>query len=166
MAFIEPCFGIGHNLSLICQMTSEDIKHQLIIPLRSRVYFPLTVHNVLSPYGPLCTFPLQSRVYFPLTVQCVLSPYNPVCTFPLRSSGTCHLWSRGTCHLRPVCTFPLWSSDNFFLKLRSCGSLGECYTEYRQVPNNWESLSAWFFDAPKHVTVRGWILRSGHLAVF
>ena len=22
-------FGIGHNLSLICQMTSEDIKHQL-----------------------------------------------------------------------------------------------------------------------------------------
>ena len=31
--WIEPCFGIGHNLSLICQMTSEDIKHQLIIPV-------------------------------------------------------------------------------------------------------------------------------------
>ena len=31
MAFTEPCFGIGHNLSLICQMTSEDIKQQLII---------------------------------------------------------------------------------------------------------------------------------------
>ena len=31
MDFIEPCFGIGHNLSLICQITSEDIKHQLII---------------------------------------------------------------------------------------------------------------------------------------
>ena len=30
MDFIAPCFGIGHNLSLICQMTSEDIKHQLI----------------------------------------------------------------------------------------------------------------------------------------
>ena len=28
---IEPCFGIGHNLSLICQLTSEDIKHQLIM---------------------------------------------------------------------------------------------------------------------------------------
>ena len=28
---IEPCFGIGHNLSLICQLTTEDIKHQLII---------------------------------------------------------------------------------------------------------------------------------------
>ena len=34
MDFIEPCFGIGHNLSLICQMTSEDIKHQLIIKIR------------------------------------------------------------------------------------------------------------------------------------
>ena len=33
--FIEPCFGIGHNLSLICQMTSEDIKHQLIIIISS-----------------------------------------------------------------------------------------------------------------------------------
>ena len=31
MDFIEPCFGIGHNLSLICQMTSEDIKLQLIM---------------------------------------------------------------------------------------------------------------------------------------
>ena len=34
MDFIEPCFGIDHNLSLICQMTSEDIKHQLIIILK------------------------------------------------------------------------------------------------------------------------------------
>ena len=34
--FIEPCFGIGHNLSLICQMTSEDIKHQLIIIISTR----------------------------------------------------------------------------------------------------------------------------------
>ena len=30
-ALVTPCFGIGHNLSLICQLTSEDIKHQLII---------------------------------------------------------------------------------------------------------------------------------------
>ena len=36
MDFIEPCFGIGHNLSLICQMTSEDIKHQLIITQRGK----------------------------------------------------------------------------------------------------------------------------------
>ena len=27
----EPCFGIGLSLSLICQLTSEDLKHQLII---------------------------------------------------------------------------------------------------------------------------------------
>ena len=37
MDFIEPCFGIGHNLSLICQMTSEDIKHQLIIIMSVRI---------------------------------------------------------------------------------------------------------------------------------
>ena len=28
---IEPCFGIGHSLSLICQLTSEDIKHHFSI---------------------------------------------------------------------------------------------------------------------------------------
>ena len=33
---IEPCFGIGHNLSLICQLISEDTKHQLII-VRNKV---------------------------------------------------------------------------------------------------------------------------------
>ena len=41
MDFIEPCFGIGHNLSLICQMTSEDIKHQLIIIM------PFTKHIIM-----------------------------------------------------------------------------------------------------------------------
>ena len=52
MAFIEPCFGIGHNLSLICQITSEDIKHQLIItskafsPLaRAREEISIKIHN-------------------------------------------------------------------------------------------------------------------------
>ena len=42
MAFIEPCFGIGHNLSLICQMTSEDIKHQLIISYLKSGFLPMT----------------------------------------------------------------------------------------------------------------------------
>ena len=28
---VEPCFGIGHSLSLICQPTSEDIKHHFIV---------------------------------------------------------------------------------------------------------------------------------------
>ena len=36
MDFIEPCFGTGHNLSLICQMISEDIKHQLIIIISAK----------------------------------------------------------------------------------------------------------------------------------
>ena len=53
MAFIEPCFGIGHNLSLICQMTSEDIKHQLIIifpgsELRSCVRVEVAVPVLMS----------------------------------------------------------------------------------------------------------------------
>ena len=26
-----PCFGIGHSLSLICQLASEDIKYHFII---------------------------------------------------------------------------------------------------------------------------------------
>ena len=28
---VKLCVGTGHSLSLICLMTSEDIKHQLII---------------------------------------------------------------------------------------------------------------------------------------
>ena len=28
---IEPCLGIGHSLSLICQPTSEDIKLYIIV---------------------------------------------------------------------------------------------------------------------------------------
>ena len=31
VSYIEPCFGIGHSLSLICQLTSVDIKHHFII---------------------------------------------------------------------------------------------------------------------------------------
>ena len=50
MAFIEPCFGIGHNLSLICQMTSEDIKHQLII---ITVVFPRVFRRCYN-YRLLC----------------------------------------------------------------------------------------------------------------
>ena len=48
VACIEPCFGIGHNLSLICQMTSEDIKHQLII---------ITPHRCIVSLSP-CLYPL------------------------------------------------------------------------------------------------------------
>ena len=47
MAFIEPCFGIGHNLSLICQMTSEDIKHQLIRRERSERSISPSLNSVV-----------------------------------------------------------------------------------------------------------------------
>ena len=30
-AIIEPCFGIGLSLSLICQLTSEDIKQHYLL---------------------------------------------------------------------------------------------------------------------------------------
>ena len=46
VAFIEPCFGIGHNLSLICQMTSEDIKHQLIF-----IFFSYALHIMIIVYN-------------------------------------------------------------------------------------------------------------------
>ena len=55
MAFIEPCFGIGHNLSLICQMTSEDIKHQLIIIVSStRITVCITERKKLTKYKSKC----------------------------------------------------------------------------------------------------------------
>ena len=33
--FRGPCFGIGHNLSLICQLTSEDIKQHFTTETKS-----------------------------------------------------------------------------------------------------------------------------------
>ena len=48
MDFIEPCFGIGHNLSLICQMTSEDIKHQLIFSFLIGWVFMAQLSKVLK----------------------------------------------------------------------------------------------------------------------
>ena len=48
MAFIEPCFGTAHNLSLICQMTSEDIKHQLI------TFLDVKQHLLLLTAGEWC----------------------------------------------------------------------------------------------------------------
>ena len=49
---IEPCFGIGHNLSLICQMTSEDIKHQL------------NNNNYLTVQTPRCRLGLHTARYY------------------------------------------------------------------------------------------------------
>ena len=51
MDFIEPYFGIDHNLSLICQMTSEDIKHQLIITAVNIYSFLDTNRTELCVWG-------------------------------------------------------------------------------------------------------------------
>ena len=62
MDFIEPCFGIGHNLSLICQMTSEDIKHQLIIIIKS---FPSLISLMVSvTLSTMFTYLLTSKVFY------------------------------------------------------------------------------------------------------
>ena len=59
MAFIEPCFGIGHNLSLICQMTSEDIKHQLIIIITVAYALSGVVVSEASRFVALCRRPCR-----------------------------------------------------------------------------------------------------------
>ena len=69
MAFIEPCFGIGHNLSLICQMTSEDIKHQLIIIDTDRMF--LVFLNVISLY--VCNFLWEDNWYCTSLIVILLS---------------------------------------------------------------------------------------------
>ena len=43
--FIEPCFGIGHNLSLICQLTSEDTKQHFN---QRKGHGPKYVYNTLG----------------------------------------------------------------------------------------------------------------------
>ena len=66
MAFIEPCFGIGHNLSLICQMTSEDIKHQLIIIIWVSTTFSTICWKFLVGQHKFCLPPQPSADRSPL----------------------------------------------------------------------------------------------------
>ena len=59
VSVIEPCFGIGHSLSLICQLTSEDIKHHFIIILCNSLgcfYKNVTTHARLSHTAEPLTF--------------------------------------------------------------------------------------------------------------
>ena len=74
--FIEPCFGIGHNLSLICQMTSEDIKHQLIIITMGRASGPNVRRNTDAGSSPRCGkwFFSQSQLPVQTVLRC---PYSP-----------------------------------------------------------------------------------------
>ena len=70
MDFIEPCFGIGHNLSLICQMTSEDIKHQLIIIIILFV-FALIILSVMIDWANKTNY-LQVLFVFVLIILSVM----------------------------------------------------------------------------------------------
>ena len=107
MDFIEPCFGIGHNLSLICQMTSEDIKHQLIIIISVPLPIPgrqqshtatakqTTVSQCHCQADNSVTVPLPSRqqcytaTAMQTTSHCHGQADNSV-TVPLPSRQQCH----------------------------------------------------------------------------
>ena len=117
MDFIEPCFGIGHNLSLICQMTSEDIKHQLIIIIFRfielgggggvihRESYRLAYHqnNRWQRYCPACCFNRCEK-----TATMMLCPQTNKKQKPVENSSsnkTTHLSTR-TQHPLPVHTIP------------------------------------------------------------
>ena len=73
MAFIELCFGIGHNLSLICQMTSEDIKHQLIIIIISGSFNSDIPHCSLKRKHS--NYALWWRLHTNYLFSCILIPF-------------------------------------------------------------------------------------------
>ena len=50
----EPCFGIGHNLSLICQTTSEDMKLYFIIINVTSVYVTQFISAILGSCLSIC----------------------------------------------------------------------------------------------------------------
>ena len=98
--FIEPCFGIGHNLSLICQMTSEDIKHQLIrtldarscgcdhgtrrcVPRGALPHAPFPSGSCLGPVQPLPRGVAPGLQGAPLAAEC----WPWACCSPAASAG-------------------------------------------------------------------------------
>ena len=65
-SYTEPCFGIGHILSLICQLTSEDIKHHFIIWEMSerKAWLYCDVHDATTGHSiplPTLSFPQSPR---------------------------------------------------------------------------------------------------------
>ena len=46
------CFGIGHNLSLICQLTSEDIKYHFIIIIIIEITVEMKKILIANIYAP------------------------------------------------------------------------------------------------------------------
>ena len=100
MAFIEPCFGIGHNLSLICQMTSEDIKHQLII-------IRLLWFQILTD-SAACSLPLHTIlyqvliIYIPKMNSCVYVCIYIMEWWSVEGQDACSGVSKNGDHSRPT----------------------------------------------------------------
>ena len=65
---IEPCFGIGHSLSLICQLTSEDIKHHFIIiwygkvPIKKAGFLAISITCKATYSGLLQSYKRELRI--------------------------------------------------------------------------------------------------------
>ena len=116
MAFIEPCFGIGHNLSLICQMTSEDIKHQLIIYCLIKVNLRLFLTS--------CVF--WTRLTFAATEwRSLMRAASACCTMAPSWSKTPKMMTKestsallATLLVKP--TLVRWSSDTLGSEVSQC----------------------------------------------
>ena len=100
---IEPCFGIGHNLSLICQMTSEDIKHQLNNNILKKgcalsgIYDPpIQAHSANSSVGRASDWKSQGAILTRVRVPGAARDFSP------RASFQCRL-SYGVRAAAPVC---------------------------------------------------------------
>ena len=105
MDFIEPCFGIGHNLSLICQMTSEDIKHQLNNNSRGNLqHHDRQLSTDSLPYGEATT---ATRV-------CGTNAFDIL----YRPSRWLISWLTD------------WLTDCLFDRLTDCGWLTACLTDW------------------------------------
>ena len=68
---IEPCFSIGHNLSLICQLTSEDIKQHFIHTAWAQAVgifqFPVcTILTWLVCFLCISRFPVRNKLIWSL----------------------------------------------------------------------------------------------------
>ena len=106
---IEPCFGIGHSLSLIRQLTSEDIKHHFIIIITH-------LQPPAAPFSPslislMVCLDVKRHVYVLLITGHSHFPFHP------RNEG------KGKVNLkvltRPIRARQTWKPIDFCLTLQS-----------------------------------------------
>ena len=122
MAFIEPCFGIGHNLSLICQMTSEHIKHQLIIIIKRAIASYAVVGCARGAH--------RSRSGFSLLVVSVLC-VSIICLLFVEGLVEVVNNSVGSCHGCYTHIYPYWAMPPYRKVTDSVYIVLVCYIEWR-----------------------------------